>query len=93
MVYLCNPNNPTATINSGREIKDFVAEVRKTSPTTAILFDEAYADYATDKGFEARSGSPCRRRMFSSPRPSRKHTGWPAFGLATSSRRLKPTGR
>jgi histidinol-phosphate aminotransferase len=53
MVYICNPNNPTATINSGQEIKDFVAEVRKTSPTTAILFDEAYSDYATDKGFES----------------------------------------
>ena len=56
MVYICNPNNPTATINSGQEIKDFVAEVRKTSPTTAILFDEAYADYATDKGFESAFG-------------------------------------
>ena len=56
LVYICNPNNPTATINSGQEIKDFVAEVRKTSPTTAILFDEAYADYATDKGFESAFG-------------------------------------
>src|SRR5262245_23607481 len=53
MVYLCNPNNPTSTINSGQEIKDFVAEVRKASPTTAILFDEAYSDYATDKGFQS----------------------------------------
>src|SRR5579864_73467 len=52
MVYLCNPNNPTATINSAAEIKDFVAEVRKTSPTTAILLDEAYCDYVSDKGFE-----------------------------------------
>jgi histidinol-phosphate aminotransferase len=51
MVYLCNPNNPTATINSGQEIKDFIAEVKKTSPTTAILLDEAYCDYATDPGF------------------------------------------
>jgi histidinol-phosphate aminotransferase len=51
MVYLCNPNNPTATINSGQEIKDFIAEVKKVSPTTAILLDEAYCDYATDPGF------------------------------------------
>ena len=53
MVYICNPNNPTATINSAQEIKDFVAEVRKASPTTAILFDEAYSDYVTDKSFES----------------------------------------
>src|SRR6476619_6009558 len=48
LVYICNPNNPTATINSAQEIKDFVAEVKKTSPTTAILIDEAYCDYVSD---------------------------------------------
>jgi histidinol-phosphate aminotransferase len=51
LVYLCNPNNPTATINSSQQISDFVAEVRKTSPTTAILIDEAYCDYVTDKSY------------------------------------------
>jgi histidinol-phosphate aminotransferase len=52
LVYLCNPNNPTATINSAQEIKDFVAEVKKTSPTTGILIDEAYCDYVTDPSFQ-----------------------------------------
>ena len=42
LVYLCNPNNPTGTINGAQEIKDFIAEVKKTSPTTAVLIDEAY---------------------------------------------------
>src|SRR6185295_4395917 len=51
MVYLCNPNNPTGTVNSAQEIKDFIAEVHKQSPTTAILLDEAYCDYATDPSF------------------------------------------
>jgi histidinol-phosphate aminotransferase len=51
LVYICNPNNPTGTINSSKEISDFVAEVRKASPTTAILIDEAYCDYVTDKSF------------------------------------------
>ena len=51
LVYICNPNNPTSTINSAQEIKDFIAEVKKTSPTTAILIDEAYCDYAGD-GFQ-----------------------------------------
>jgi histidinol-phosphate aminotransferase len=51
LVYLCNPNNPTATIVGSQAISDFVAEVRKTSPTTAILIDEAYCDYVTDHSF------------------------------------------
>jgi histidinol-phosphate aminotransferase len=51
LVYICNPNNPTSTINSAQEIKDFIAEVKKTSPTTAILIDEAYCDYAGE-GFQ-----------------------------------------
>jgi len=52
LVYLCNPNNPTGTINTAKEISEFIAEVRKTSPTTAILIDEAYSDYATDAGYQ-----------------------------------------
>jgi histidinol-phosphate aminotransferase len=50
-VYLCNPNNPTATINTADEIKNFITEVHKTSPTTAILIDEAYCDYVSDPAF------------------------------------------
>jgi histidinol-phosphate aminotransferase len=52
LVYLCNPNNPTATINSAKEVSDFIADVRKSSPTTAILIDEAYCDYVTDPSFQ-----------------------------------------
>src|SRR5436190_3623240 len=52
LVYICNPNNPTSTINSAQEIKDFVAEVKKASPTTAILIDEAYCDYVSDPSFQ-----------------------------------------
>jgi len=51
LVYLCNPNNPTGTTNSAQEIKDFIAELHKQSPTTAVLLDEAYCDYATDPSF------------------------------------------
>src|SRR5882672_6127065 len=51
LVYLCNPNNPTGTIVGSQAISDFVAEVRKASPTTAILIDEAYCDYVTDKSY------------------------------------------
>jgi histidinol-phosphate aminotransferase len=51
LVYLCNPNNPTATIMPSDQVNSFIAAVRKASPTTAILIDEAYSDYVTDKSF------------------------------------------
>jgi histidinol-phosphate aminotransferase len=52
LVYICNPNNPTATTNSAKEITEFIAAVKKASPTTGILIDEAYIDYATDPGVQ-----------------------------------------
>ena len=51
LVYICNPNNPTSTIVGSKELTDFVNEVRKSSPTTAILIDEAYFDYITDPSY------------------------------------------
>ena len=51
LVYICNPNNPTSTIVSSQALTDFVNEVRKSSPTTAILIDEAYYDYITDPSY------------------------------------------
>jgi histidinol-phosphate aminotransferase len=52
LVYICNPNNPTATTSSAKEITEFIAAVKKASPTTGILLDEAYIDYATDPGVQ-----------------------------------------
>jgi histidinol-phosphate aminotransferase len=52
MMFICNPNNPTATAHSLALITDFVGKVRRASPDTAILIDEAYADYATDPGYK-----------------------------------------
>ena len=46
LVFLCNPNNPTATFHSKRDVAAFVAAVRASSPGTAILIDEAYIDYS-----------------------------------------------
>src|SRR5438309_7565791 len=77
MVYLCNPNNPTATINSAKEISDFVAEVKKASPTTAILLDEAYSDYITDK-----SWSTAFPVALANPNVIVARTMWKAYGMA-----------
>ncbi len=43
LVYICNPNNPTATITPRAEIDAFLA---KLSPETCVLIDEAYHDTA-----------------------------------------------
>ncbi len=48
LVYLCNPNNPTGLAYSGATIEQFVRRVKAASPSTAILVDEAYIDYAHD---------------------------------------------
>ncbi len=48
MVYLCNPNNPTGTAHTAAAVEQFVRRVKASSPSTAILIDEAYLDYAHD---------------------------------------------
>ena len=48
LVYLCNPNNPTAMAHSAAAIEDLVRRVKTASPSTAILVDEAYLEFAKD---------------------------------------------
>ena len=48
MVFVCNPNNPTGTAHPAAAIESFVREVKRASPETAILIDEAYIDYTLD---------------------------------------------
>jgi histidinol-phosphate aminotransferase len=50
LVYICNPNNPTASITSKTEMSDFLA---KLSPTTIVLVDEAYHHYVESKDYES----------------------------------------
>jgi histidinol-phosphate aminotransferase len=52
LVFLNNPNNPTATVHGAKAIEDFVQKVRSTSSGTAILIDEAYHDYVTDPAYQ-----------------------------------------
>ncbi len=53
LIFLNNPNNPTATVHGGKAIADFVQRVRAASPDTVILIDEAYHDYVTDTSYES----------------------------------------
>lgn len=50
LIYICNPNNPTASITSKRELRDFIA---KTPKSTMILVDEAYHHYADSADYES----------------------------------------
>lgn len=43
MVYICNPNNPTGTVNDVNELRKFAEEASK---KTLVFIDEAYTEYA-----------------------------------------------
>lgn len=45
LVYICNPNNPTASLTPRRDIESFL---RKLPATSHVLIDEAYHHFATD---------------------------------------------
>jgi len=53
LVFFNNPNNPTATVHGAKAVADFVSRVRKLSPETVILIDEAYHDYVTDPSYQS----------------------------------------
>ncbi len=45
LVYVCNPNNPTATVHGGADLERFIESVHRKSPETVILVDEAYHEF------------------------------------------------
>lgn len=51
LVFICNPNNPTATLHPADRIADAVARIEAASPDTVVLVDEAYHDYVTDPAY------------------------------------------
>jgi histidinol-phosphate aminotransferase len=51
LVYLCNPNNPTATVHGATAVNDFIRTVGAASPDTTILVDEAYHEFVEDPGY------------------------------------------
>jgi histidinol-phosphate aminotransferase len=50
LIYICNPNNPTASITPKNELHNFIAQ---TPPDTMILVDEAYFHYADSPDYES----------------------------------------
>jgi len=50
LIYVCNPNNPTASITPKNELADFIG---KTPRETMMLVDEAYFHYADSPDYES----------------------------------------
>jgi histidinol-phosphate aminotransferase len=50
LIYICNPNNPTASITPKNDLREFIT---KTPPDTMILVDEAYFHYADSSDYES----------------------------------------
>ena len=47
LVYICNPNNPTASLTPRKDIEDFIHNL---PPSTFVIIDEAYHHYAGRSG-------------------------------------------
>lgn len=50
LVYLCNPNNPTASITPKGQVRAFLDRV---PASTLVLADEAYAEYTDSDDYES----------------------------------------
>jgi histidinol-phosphate aminotransferase len=49
LIYICNPNNPTASITPKNDLREFIAN---TPRQTMVLVDEAYFHYADSPDYE-----------------------------------------
>jgi len=77
LVFLNNPNNPTATLLSGDAVDSFIERVHSVAPEAVVLIDEAYHDYVTDRSH--RSQIP---RAVKDPRVVVARTFSKAHGMA-----------
>jgi len=50
LVYICNPNNPTASLTPRKDVENFIT---KLSASTFVVIDEAYHHYAGQSGMYA----------------------------------------
>jgi histidinol-phosphate aminotransferase len=48
IVWVCNPNNPTGTINTSDDVEDFLSKVPS---HVLVVLDEAYCEYVEDPSF------------------------------------------
>ncbi|RKP57043.1 histidinol-phosphate transaminase [Cohnella endophytica] len=48
VIWVCNPNNPTGTINTAEEVEQFLSKV---PGRVLVVLDEAYCEYIDDPSF------------------------------------------
>ncbi len=48
LVFVCNPNNPTGTMNTGKEMDSFMSKVPQ---NTIVVIDEAYGEYVGSQDY------------------------------------------
>ncbi|MFH1709660.1 MAG: histidinol-phosphate transaminase [bacterium] len=48
LIFICNPNNPTGTMNTKKEMDDLVSKVPQ---NTIIVIDEAYGEYVASPDY------------------------------------------
>ena len=77
LLYVCNPNNPTATLYGDSAIEQFIDDVLKHEPNATILIDEAYHEYVERADY--RTAVPL---ALSNPRVIVSRTFSKIFGLA-----------
>jgi histidinol-phosphate aminotransferase len=50
LVFVCNPNNPTANLTENKKLRSFVSNASRRS---MVLVDEAYHDFVTDPSYSS----------------------------------------
>lgn len=51
LVFLCNPNNPTATVHGASVVRDFITQTNRRAPECVVMVDEAYHEYVDDPAY------------------------------------------
>ena len=77
VVFLNNPNNPTATLLTGDAVDAFIERVHSAAPDALVLIDEAYHDYVTDPSHRTQAA-----RAVKDPRVVVARTFSKAHGMA-----------
>jgi histidinol-phosphate aminotransferase len=79
LVYVCNPNNPTASLTPAAEVRAFLAQV---PAGTAVLMDEAYAHYVDEKSVESKDWESVLPQVNDRPRLIVARTFSKIYGMA-----------
>jgi histidinol-phosphate aminotransferase len=87
IVFIANPNNPTATIVTKDEVAHFMSRVPE---RTIVVFDEAYLEFAQGPGFprHARAGQAGAQGRRAADLLQGQQPGRPAHRLRRRRRRL-----